>query len=108
MRKIIIAGSEGLIGKEVSRYFEENACKIIKLDLTLGNDLNDEFFVHQFFQENKADYLINLFALNDHVDADKDTDNIFDITLSSFEEYLKVNVLSLLYNACQYKICSSL
>ena len=89
-----------MIGKEVSRYFEEKACKIVKLDLSLGNNLNDEFFVHEFFQNNKADYLINLFALNDHIDSDKQTDNLFDITLSSFEEYLKVNVVSL-FSVCR-------
>ena len=100
MRKIIITGSEGLIGKEVSRYFSEKACEVIKLDLCLGNDLNDEIFVQEFFKENKADYLINLFALNDHVDSDKKTDNLFDISLSSFEDYLKVNITSL-FSVCR-------
>ena len=46
--KIIISGSEGLLGKEISKFLEkENA--VIKLDLTLGHDLTDEEFVKQFF-----------------------------------------------------------
>ena len=39
--KIIITGSEGLIGKELCKYLSKKN-KIIKLDLVLGHDLSDE------------------------------------------------------------------
>ena len=100
MRKIIITGSEGLIGREVSNFFENERCKVIRCDLTLDHNLSDETFVKQFFKENRADYLINLFALNDHIDKNKKGDNLFDISLSSFDNYLKINVVSL-FSACR-------
>ncbi len=100
MRKIIIAGSEGLIGREVTNFFEKENCEVIKCDLSLGHDLSDEKFVKDFFKNNDGDYLINLFALNDHVDSNKKSDNLFDISLDSFESYLKVNLTSL-FSVCR-------
>ena len=64
--KIIITGSEGLLGTEISKYLEQKN-KVLKLDLNLGHDLNDENFVRKWFADNKADCLVNCFALNDHV-----------------------------------------
>ena len=77
--KIIITGAEGLIGKEVSNFFESNGETVIRCDLSLGHDLTNEDFNREFFKENKADHLINLFAMNDHVDGNKTSDNLFDI-----------------------------
>ena len=98
--KVIIAGSEGLIGTEVSRFFKEKGDDVISCDLSLGHDLSSEKFVKRFFVENKADYLINLFALNDHVDSNKSSDNLFEITLDSFKDYLNINILSL-FSVCR-------
>ena len=66
--KIIITGSEGLLGKEISKFLEKDN-NIIKLDLLLGHDLTDEKFVKKWFKNNRADGLVNCFALNDHVDS---------------------------------------
>ena len=49
--KIIITGSEGLLGKEISKFLEKEN-KIIRVDLVLGHNLNDEKFVKQFFKKN--------------------------------------------------------
>ena len=78
MRKIIITGSSGLIGKEVTSYFKKNN-EVIECDLSLGHDLNDELFVKDFFKRNKANNLINLFALNHHI-SEGGGDNLFDIS----------------------------
>tara|TARA_R110002020_G_scaffold82359_4_gene203804 strand:- start:15947 stop:16636 length:690 start_codon:yes stop_codon:yes gene_type:complete len=98
--KVIIAGSEGLIGKEVSKFFEKNGNEVIRCDLSLGHDLSSESFVKDFFAKNKADHLINLFAMNDHVDSNKKADNLFEISLESFNRYLNINVLSL-FSVCR-------
>jgi len=72
MNKIIITGSEGLIGKKVSNFFLKKKFKIIKLDKTLGHNLNSETEVEKIFIKNKnANYLINLHGFNDHVKKDK-------------------------------------
>ena len=73
MNKIIITGSEGLIGKKVSDFFiKKKKFKIIKLDKKLGHDLITENNVDKIFKKHKnANYLINLHGLNDHVKKDK-------------------------------------
>ena len=59
MKKIIITGSEGLLGKEISKFLAKKN-KIYRLDLQLGHDLNDEKFVKNWFKKNHSDYLINI------------------------------------------------
>jgi len=97
--KIIITGSEGLVGKQLSKYFEKTN-KIIKLDLILGHDLNDEKFVKNWFKKNKANCLINCFALNDHVDNKRKKNTLFTISLDSFSDYLQVNLTNL-FSVCR-------
>ena len=42
--KIIVTGSEGFLGKEISNHLEKNN-EIIKLDIKLGHELSNEQFV---------------------------------------------------------------
>ena len=42
--KVIITGSEGLLGKEITKFLSKNH-KVEKLDIVLGHDLSDEKFV---------------------------------------------------------------
>tara|TARA_Y100000310_G_C20703955_1_gene832896 strand:- start:4849 stop:5520 length:672 start_codon:yes stop_codon:yes gene_type:complete len=97
--KIIITGSEGLLGKEISRYLSKKN-KIIRLDILLGHDLSDETFVKNWFKKNHADALINCFALNDHVDPKRKKNTIFNISLDSFSKFLDVNLTSL-FSVCR-------
>ena len=68
--KIIVTGSEGLLGKEIVKHLEKNY-DIIKLDLISGEDLTDESFVKKWFKKNHASSLVNCFAINDHVEKGK-------------------------------------
>ena len=43
--KIVVTGSEGLLGSEISQYLQLRN-EVIKLDLRLGHDLNDEIFIN--------------------------------------------------------------
>lgn len=97
--KIIVTGSEGLIGKQLCSYLGKKN-KILKLDLSLGHDLTDESFVKKWFNENNADSLINCFALNDHVDNKRKKQTLFNITLKSFSDYLDIN-LTALFSVCR-------
>ena len=97
--KIIITGSEGLIGKELVNYLQKKH-KILKLDLSLGHDLTDEKFVKSWFKKNKASSLINCFAMNDHVDDKRKKQTLFNISLDSFSNYLNVN-LTALFSVCR-------
>ena len=98
-KKIIITGSRGLIGKPVTEYLKDKY-QILELDLELGHDLTDEKFVKDYFSDNKADYLVNLFAINDHVDPKIERSNLFTISLDSFRKFLEVNVTAL-FSVCR-------
>ena len=108
---IIITGSKGLIGTELTKHFSKTH-KVYELDLKLGHNLSDELFVKNWFSQNKASYLVNCFALNDHI-TDNESDNqsssndtktinndIFSISLNSIVEYLNINVVSL-FSVCR-------
>jgi NAD(P)-dependent dehydrogenase (short-subunit alcohol dehydrogenase family) len=98
VRKITITGSEGLVGKELCKFFKND--KVIRLDLKLGHDLSDENFVKTWFKNNHSDYLINCFALNDHIDKIKKKTTIFNVSLDSFSKYLDINLKSL-FSVCR-------
>jgi len=97
--KIIVTGSEGLLGKEISRYLEKSH-EIYRVDLTLGHDLSDEEFVKTWFKKNKAHALVNCFALNDHVEKNEKRKTLFDISLESFSRFMKINLTSL-FSVCR-------
>ncbi|MDR2410547.1 MAG: SDR family oxidoreductase [Bacteroidales bacterium] len=99
-QKIIISGSRGLIGRTITSALKESGYGIIELDLTLGHDLTDEIFVKDFFIKNHSYGLINLFALNDHVDSERISNKLMDIDLITFDKYLKVN-LTALFSVCR-------
>ena len=97
--KIIITGSEGLIGTQLSSFLEKNH-EVIKLDLLLGNDLTDESFVKDWFSKNKADSIVNCFALNDHVKEGEKRGTLFEQDLQTLSEYFQVNLVSL-FSVCR-------
>lgn len=99
MLKIIVTGSEGLIGKELCDHLSKKY-EVVRLDISLGHDLTDEEFVKKWFKQNKADGLVNCFALNDHVDNKRKKQTLFDITLKSFSDFLNVN-LTALFSVCR-------
>ena len=93
-KKIIIAGSEGLLGNEIAKYFESIGSLVVRIDLKLGHDLTDEQTVKDIMASNMAaDVLITPFAINPQ--PDESSFNLFDLPLSSLEQHLKVNLLSL-------------
>lgn len=102
MKTIIVTGSEGYLGKIVADHFNERSdVRLIPVDIQLGHDLSDETLVKDFFQTNKADYLVNLFAMNDHVEEDsKQVQSLFDVSLVSLQKYYSVNVSSL-FSVCR-------
>lgn len=97
--KIILTGSEGLIGKELYSYLIKNN-EVLTLDKVLGHDLTDESFVKRWFKKNPADSLVNCFAINDHVDKTRKKQTLFNISLESFSDFLNINLVSL-FSVCR-------
>ena len=100
MKRIIITGCEGLIGSSIKKYLISKSYDCLGLDLQLGHDLSDEEFVKDYFKNTPCDGLVNLFALNHHIDSGQTKNTLFDVPLSSFEKYLKVNLTSL-FSVCR-------
>jgi len=93
VKKIIITGSEGLIGKKVSNFFlKKKDFNVIKIDKKLGHNLISESEVDKIFKKNKdAIYLINLHGFNDHVKKSKSKSKNFK---NDFLNYHLNNVFS--------------
>ena len=100
MKEITITGSEGLVGSTLCKFFEKKRRTVNKLDLKLGHDLTNEDFVKNWFKKNHTKYLINCFALNDHINKTRGKRNLYNFSLDSFSEYLKINVISL-FSVCR-------
>jgi NAD(P)-dependent dehydrogenase (short-subunit alcohol dehydrogenase family) len=98
---VVVTGSRGLIGRALVPLFQKQY-QVHELDLSLGHDLSDETFVKQWFAQNPADYLVNLFALNDSAVATTSTEKqtLFNIPLDSFRKYCEVN-LTALFSVCR-------
>ena len=94
MQKVMITGSEGLIGREITHFLKKNGHKVIKCSRSLGQDLTNEKFVKNWFKKNKANHLVNLFGLNEHIVNEKSEEptHLFDVSLKSFSKYLNIIV----------------
>jgi NAD(P)-dependent dehydrogenase (short-subunit alcohol dehydrogenase family) len=98
-KKVIIAGSEGLLGQVISEKFQELNATVIGLDLKNGQNLLDESFVKSIMQEHLGtNVLINTFALNPQ--PDEASWDLFNVPLESIEKYLNVNLLAL-FSICR-------
>ena len=102
--RIIVTGAAGFIGTEVCKYLSAikhpRKIEVIPCDLAFGDNLGDEGYVKEWFNKHKAEYLVNLFAINDHVDPNRAPHGLFDIPLSSFNHMLNCNVTSL-FSVCR-------
>ena len=67
MKKILVTGSEGLIGKKITKYLKKKNI-VLGIDKKNNIDLNNELHVEKFFKKNNNfNYLINLHGANEHV-----------------------------------------
>jgi NAD(P)-dependent dehydrogenase (short-subunit alcohol dehydrogenase family) len=98
--KVIITGSKGLIGSELTDCLSK-IHDVIELDIQLGHDLSNEKFVIDFFLNNPAEYLVNCFAINDHVKEGEEREiNLFNIPLDTIHAYLNINTVAM-FSVCR-------
>lgn len=98
-KKVIVAGSEGLLGQVISEKFQDLRANLVRLDLKNGVDLLDEKLVQTIMQKHHgSNVLINTFALNPQ--PDEASWDLFNLPLESLEKYLKVNLLAL-FSVCR-------
>ena len=96
-KKVVVTGSEGLLGKVICN--DLSGYQLIKLDLSLGHDLSDTDFVNNFFTKEKNIYgLVNLFSINPQ--PEDESEDIYSLTKNSIREYIEINTISL-FHVCQ-------
>ena len=109
MTKIILTGSEGLFGKVLQKTLSSENTDVVCIDQDLGYDLTDEQSVIDIMKAHSdAEYLVNLFAINHHIDKGKDNPDLFDISLDSLSKYCDVNLVAL-FSVCRsfVKFCNA-
>ena len=100
--KIVITGSEGLVGKRLVKDLSSKY-EIIKLDLKFGHDLTDEKFISNFFKKEKPIYgLIICHGLNPQKNT-KFVNNPLTLNTNSINYYLETNLISP-FNLCRHFI----
>ena len=95
MKKLLITGSEGLIGSKLKEYFSDKF-KVHCLDISLGHDLTNEKFVKEYFETmaNAFFGIIILHAYNPVPIKNSNKVEPIDVPLSEIKDYLNVNVVS--------------
>ena len=94
-KKLVITGSEGLIGKKLVKYFKTKY-EVIPLDIQLGHDLTDEEFVKKWFKANKHIYgVILCHAYNPIPKKNTKPVSPIEVPLDEIREFLNVNTVSL-------------
>jgi NAD(P)-dependent dehydrogenase (short-subunit alcohol dehydrogenase family) len=102
--KIIVTGSEGLIGKSLVKQLSKSF-NLVKVDLKLGHDLTDEKKVIKIINSNKDSVgLVNLFSINPQPNDLKQ--DLFSISIESLRSYLEINTIAL-FSVCRAyaKVC---
>lgn len=100
LRKLVITGSEGLIGKKLVKHLQ-GRFEVLKLDLQLGHDLKDEKFVAKWFREHKNLYgMIVGHGHNPVAKKSKVKIKPVNVQLSELREYLDVNTVSV-FDLCR-------
>ena len=94
--RVIVTGSAGLIGRMLTKRLRNSGYEVIEADLSLGHNLSDSRFVAEWFRENRAYHLVNLFAVNDAVTHGRETQTFLNVELDSFRNCLDINVVALL------------
>ncbi|HEY4512253.1 MAG TPA: SDR family oxidoreductase [Candidatus Paceibacterota bacterium] len=99
-KRLVITGSEGLIGQKLVEHFKDDY-EVIPLDIRLGHDLSNEKFVADWFTKNKDLYgMIVCHAYNSVPAKDAKKVEPVDIPLKELRDYLEVNVVSV-FDVCR-------
>tara|TARA_A100001388_G_C28654143_1_gene443461 strand:+ start:109 stop:789 length:681 start_codon:yes stop_codon:yes gene_type:complete len=96
---ILLTGNKGLIGKSLEDYLIKKDFKVkgfdIESNLTLENN------VKKIMQSNdESEYLINAFALNDHINKESRNYDPLNFPLTEFRDFLEINNTTL-FSVCR-------
>lgn len=99
-KKIVITGSEGLIGSRLKEYFGSKY-DVLGLDIKLGHDLQDSSFVDKFFKENSGIHGIIVCHAYNHIPKEGSAKiEPIDFPLEEISKFLDINVVSV-FDVCR-------
>ncbi len=93
MRKVLVIGSRGLVGRGVCNFFENKAnVQLAEIDLCNNFDLRDKRSIREYLKsQSHVEYVVNCSGLNDHVSKEISIeDNKTD--LGNIDLFLDINV----------------
>lgn len=98
-KSIILTGNKGLIGKSLEYQLKKSNYTVIGFDIE--HNLTKEENVKKIMESNiDSPYLINLFAINNHIEKNNNYYSPLDSPLKDFRNFLEINVTSL-YSVCR-------
>ncbi len=98
-KSIILTGNKGLIGKSLELYLREKNFDIKGFDIESNLTIEDN--VKKLMQEHKdSQYLINAFALNDHINKESSNYDTLNSPLKDFRNFLEINNTTL-FSVCR-------
>ena len=100
-KRILVTGSEGLIGKRIRKDLSQEY-DIVGLDLQNGDDLTDEAFVEEWFKDNKLDGMILCHAFNPLPLKNTSKKEPHNEDLGNIRDYFEVNVVSAFNLCCNF------
>jgi len=100
MYDYVVTGSSGLLGSALVGNLEASGFSVKGLDLGNGFDFTNVESVQDFFKNNQAKNLVNLFALNDKIEGKGFDSTFLDLDLELFRKTLEVNLVAL-FSVCR-------
>ena len=102
---ILVTGSRGSIGRKICPLLKQKY-NLFEVDIELGYDLTNYSAYAEFFGERSVKYILNLFAVNEHVSVQGSSGMaslLSDFEGRSGQQYYDVNCVAL-FNLCSYLI----
>lgn len=93
VKKILITGSTGFVGRNVKEYLEKNPNYRIYAPVSRELDCIDETAVQEYLEENRFDYVLHFAVYGDGIDKSKDGTKVLEYNLRMFLNFQKCSRL---------------
>lgn len=93
VKKILITGSTGFVGRNVKEYLEKNPAYKVYAPVSRELDCIDETAVREYLEENQFDYVLHSAVYGDGIDKSKDGTKVLEYNLRMFLNFRKCSRL---------------
>lgn len=93
VKKILITGSTGFVGRNVKEYLEKNPAYKVYAPVSRELDCIDETAVREYLEENQFDYVLHFAVYGDGIDKSKDGTKVLEYNLRMFLNFQKCSKL---------------